>query len=386
MTLPFPKHQTSRFQTRGSTDEPTESDRLLPKASGAGSAGDDGGKWQAPRGFIWIEIGDTSPGSLYLCATDSLDMNSPILKCLPGRVRWDRDGLNIRRDQLRLPGIESCVVDHYVVSAYQHGGSATLWPVLRHFWAEDLPALSDGSVWHWMPRMHCCDGYRLPRHDEGSHWIWRRRADDDGQVPIGSCAKASQLIAGPATIINSDLVPSKQRGMYQAVQNIVVGLGATFGACLGGFIADSLGWRFCFFLQVPVAAAAFGVGCLMVSDSRDQRGGPEPPSELGTAPGCSMWDRVDLAGALTMVCCLSLQTAALSMGSNALSWTDPWTLLCFFGSLVLLLAFVMIESKTKAVPILPVDMLGRLDRISLLVSSIGLGVVVYGVSAMRPHA
>lgn len=167
--------------------------------------------------------------------------------------------------------------------------------------------------------------------------------------------------------------------MYQALQNTIIGLGATCGACLGGVISDFLGWRFCFLFQVPVAATALVVGFLMVNNSHDHHA-REPQSGLGnTQDIVSTWSRVDLSGAFSLVACLSLQTTALSVGSNGVSWTNPVTLLCFGTSLIFLLMFLRIESRTRAVPIMPLEMLRRTDRVSLLISNVGLGIAVYGV-------
>lgn len=175
--------------------------------------------------------------------------------------------------------------------------------------------------------------------------------------------------------------------MYQAVQNIMIGFGAISGACLGGFIADSLGWRFCFFFQVPIAMGAFIVAALSVKNVGHQAPLQQQDTSRDLRSGLaaqSTWKQVDLAGSLALVSCLGLQTAALSLGSTSLDFTSPWTLLCVGASLVLLVLFVTVEARTTARPIMPLDMVRRMDRVALLVSNLGLGMVVYGVSTLPP--
>lgn len=41
----------------------------------------------------------------------------------------------------------------------------------------------------------------------------------------------------------SDIVPLHKRGTWQGIVNIVFAFGAAIGAPLGGFLADSIGWR-----------------------------------------------------------------------------------------------------------------------------------------------
>lgn len=53
------------------------------------------------------------------------------------------------------------------------------------------------------------------------------------------------------SIITSDLIPIEIRGAYQSYLNIVFGLGSASGAALGGAIADHLGWRWEFGVQIP---------------------------------------------------------------------------------------------------------------------------------------
>lgn len=56
------------------------------------------------------------------------------------------------------------------------------------------------------------------------------------------------------TITMSDLIPLRDRGLYQGLANICYGLGAASGGFVGGIVADTLGWKYVFILQVPLAA------------------------------------------------------------------------------------------------------------------------------------
>lgn len=62
---------------------------------------------------------------------------------------------------------------------------------------------------------------------------------------------ASRAIAGVGggginavvSILLTDLVPLRDRGLWQGYLNIIFGAGTAFGAPIGGLVADSLGWR-----------------------------------------------------------------------------------------------------------------------------------------------
>ncbi|KAF4994399.1 hypothetical protein FGRMN_5818 [Fusarium graminum] len=151
-----------------------------------------------------------------------------------------------------------------------------------------------------------------------------------------------------ATIVNSDMIPFRKRGMYQALQNGIYGFGAIFGASFGGSIADHIGWRWCFLLQVPVSVVALYIGVLVVSD---QSGGFSLGSNLGT-----VWQRVDFSGSLLLVAAVSVQLVGLSLGGNELPWSSPWVIGSLIGSVVLFALFLFVEAKTSAIPVIPLRM------------------------------
>lgn len=68
-------------------------------------------------------------------------------------------------------------------------------------------------------------------------------------------------------IITSDLVPIEIRGQYQSYINIVFGVGSALGAALGGAIADHLGWRWEFGIQIPAILLCL-VGAYITVPSR----------------------------------------------------------------------------------------------------------------------
>ena len=154
-----------------------------------------------------------------------------------------------------------------------------------------------------------------------------------------------------ATIINSDIIPLERRGMYQAVQNGLNGFGAICGASLGGIIADSIGWRWCFLCQVPISVAGLIIGYLVVKNPPPEE--TEMNIEGYEEEAKSIWRQIDLSGAVLLVVGLSVQLAALSLGGNQYPWGDVRVLTCFAASVVILLVFIWVELRTKALPVMP---------------------------------
>ena len=167
------------------------------------------------------------------------------------------------------------------------------------------------------------------------------------------------------------MIPFRRRGMYQAVQNSVWGFGCICGASFGGLIADIIGWRWCFLLQVPVSVFALGVGWLAISNQHRM-------DETDVLVR-NMWAKIDFSGAFLLVTALSMQLLGLSLGGNELPWSNGWVIGSLVGSVVLLAVFVWVEARTLAIPIIPLRMLqGRLS-ISIQSANFFGGLAAYAV-------
>ncbi|MCY9555939.1 MFS transporter, partial [Paenibacillus apiarius] len=61
-----------------------------------------------------------------------------------------------------------------------------------------------------------------------------------------------------ATIVMAAMIPPRELGRYAGIFGAVFGVGTIAGPLIGGVLVDTswLGWRWCFFVGVPVAAAA----------------------------------------------------------------------------------------------------------------------------------
>lgn len=160
--------------------------------------------------------------------------------------------------------------------------------------------------------------------------------------------------------------------MYQAAQNVVNGFGSICGASLGGPIADAIGWRWCFILQVPVSVFAIVIGHLVVKDTRTSH-------KADIVRPRDIWRKVDLLGALLLVLGLSTQLAGLSLGGNELPWSSGIVIGCLVGSVVLLGLFLLVEGTTSAMPIIPLHMLKGTTAVSAQLANVCVGIAAYSV-------
>ncbi|KAI5852836.1 major facilitator superfamily domain-containing protein [Morchella snyderi] len=164
---------------------------------------------------------------------------------------------------------------------------------------------------------------------------------------------AGRVIAGAggggmttiSSIVATDLVPLRKRGIVQGGGNLSYGAGAALGGVFGGFIHDCIGWRWAFLIQVPFIIVSTIMVAMFVRI-------PIKKSNI------ARHRRIDYAGAFTLVMSLVLLLIALSTGGNILPWTHPLILVCLPLSVVFLFAFGYIEKNVAQEPIIPVGLLG----------------------------
>jgi EmrB/QacA subfamily drug resistance transporter len=134
--------------------------------------------------------------------------------------------------------------------------------------------------------------------------------------------------------------PARNRafGVYAAVS----GAGAAIGLILGGVLTSSFSWRWVFFVNVPI-------GVLLAIAT------PFVLPESERNPG-----RLDLPGAITST--LGVSSLVYGLIHAALnSWSDPVTIIALCASVVLLVAFVFIESRTPQ-PLMPLRLFSDRNR------------------------
>jgi EmrB/QacA subfamily drug resistance transporter len=144
-----------------------------------------------------------------------------------------------------------------------------------------------------------------------------------------------------AMAIVADIVSPRERGRYQGYIQMVFVLASVAGPLLGGLFADHLSWRWVFYVNLPVGAAAFATITYAL----------EPSAEAAPA-------RIDYPGAALLAGALSSVLLVTTWGGREYAWGSAEILGLGGIAVALLIAFVVRERRA-AEPILPLRLFGE---------------------------
>jgi MFS family permease len=171
--------------------------------------------------------------------------------------------------------------------------------------------------------------------------------------PVGIAAVSNEF---------SDETRAAALGMAFGIANI----GTALGPFVGGGLAEGPGWRWIFWLLVPLCAGALLVAIASVSDSRDD-----------AAPR-----RLDLLGALLIGAGVAILSIAVDQG-GAWGWGSPRTIGAFALAAALLMSFLIVEHRVRA-PLVDLALFRNVPYVLVTamgsVSNIGYAVMIFGVT------
>jgi EmrB/QacA subfamily drug resistance transporter len=172
---------------------------------------------------------------------------------------------------------------------------------------------------------------------------------------VGGAIASPTALALVTTTFKEGPERNRAFGVFAAVS---VG-GAAVGLLAGGMLTEWLDWRWVFFVNVPIGLAIVLLAPLFIDESERHTGRP------------------DIAGALTS----TLGMTALVYGFIRAAddgWRDTGTLAAFVAAVVLLAAFVAIESRTRE-PITPLRMFADRNRSGSYAIMLSLAAAMFGM-------
>jgi EmrB/QacA subfamily drug resistance transporter len=147
---------------------------------------------------------------------------------------------------------------------------------------------------------------------------------------------AALLAPAALSILAVTFAEGAERNRALGIFGAVAGISASVGVIASGLLTAGPGWRWVFFINVPVGVVLTAMAAIFLpADARDRRRS----------------ERFDSAGAVTVTGGLLLLVYALNRGAEV-GWASGSTLGLFAASAAMLFAFVRIETRSRS-PLVP---------------------------------
>lgn len=170
-----------------------------------------------------------------------------------------------------------------------------------------------------------------------------------------------------AQAIIADVVPARERGRYMGIMGAVFALSSVAGPLLGGWFTEGPGWRWTFWINLPLGAVALLAAVFLL----------RLPKNTGVRP------RIDYLGMIL----LSIGTTCLvlvgSWGGSEYAWTSPVILYLIGATVLTAVLFVLVERRA-AEPIMPLHLFRDRNFNLTTIAGLIIGVAMFGAIAYLP--
>jgi EmrB/QacA subfamily drug resistance transporter len=140
------------------------------------------------------------------------------------------------------------------------------------------------------------------------------------------------------SLIMSLFTENSDRAKAMGIYGFVCSAGGSIGVLLGGFLTTTLNWHWIFLVNVPIGVLVY-VFCTRL---------------LPHSPGTASGTKLDAGGAITVTASLMLAVYAIVNG-HELGWTSTQTLATLSAAILLLISFLIIESRVRN-PLMPLSL------------------------------
>jgi len=197
-----------------------------------------------------------------------------------------------------------------------------------------------------------------------------------GSLLAGLAQNAGQLIAARGfqglgvgglqalvQVVIAAMIPPRERGRYNGYLGAVMAVATVGGPLLGGVIVDTswLGWRWCFFVGVPIAALAFIV--------------LQKTLHLPTVRRTEV--KIDYLGSALIAAGVSVLLIWVSFVGNSFAWLSWQTAAMVGAGVVTLVLAVFVESRAPE-PVVPLDIVRRRTPALAILASLAVGMAMFG--------
>src|ERR1700710_372692 len=186
------------------------------------------------------------------------------------------------------------------------------------------------------------------------------------QILIGARVIQGLGVGGLTALVQvviASMVSPRERGRYSGYIGAVFATATVSGPLIGGLIVDTpgLGWRWCFFVGIPVAVVAFGV-----------------LQKTLHLPVVRREHHIDYLGATLLMGGVSILLVWVSLAGNQFAWASAASYAMVVVGLAVVAAAVYVEGRVAVEPIIPLRLFRDRTTALATAASVLIGVAMFG--------
>ena len=174
------------------------------------------------------------------------------------------------------------------------------------------------------------------------------------------------MILSQATI--ADVVPARERGKYMGIMGGVFALSSVAGPLLGGWFTEGIGWRWAFWMNIPLGLLAIASAILFLHL-------PKVVNEHKP--------KLDILGMLLLAMTSTALVLLTTWGGTTYDWNSVVIIGLIITTILAAISFVFVESRA-AEPIMPLHLFKKKNFLLTTGAGLIIGVAMFGALAYIP--
>lgn len=167
--------------------------------------------------------------------------------------------------------------------------------------------------------------------------------------------------------IIADVVPARERGKYMGVMGGVFALSSVVGPLLGGWFTEGIGWRWAFWMNIPLGILAIISAVFFLRLPTVKRARP----------------KLDVAGMGLLAVASTGLVLTTTWGGTTYDWDSLLIISLIAATLVAAVAFVLVERRA-AQPIMPLHLFQDRNFNLTTIAALIIGIAMFGALAYLP--
>ena len=201
-----------------------------------------------------------------------------------------------------------------------------------------------------------------------------------GSVVGGMAQGMTELIVGRAIqglgggglmilsqAIMAEVVPARERGRYVGFMGAVFAVSSVAGPLLGGWFTESIGWRWCMWINIPLGLLALASAVFFIHLPHRERGPV----------------RLDISGMALLAIASTALVLFTSWGGNTYDWNSAVIISLIAVTVISAVAFVLVERRA-AEPVMPLSLFKSRNFNLTTAAGLLVGIAMFGALAYMP--